>query len=129
MPLRRFAPHYFFLQGVLVVLWWIGLHMRPELRVHFQPPGTPDAVLLSFVLPDLLLLAAGSFAATYAITFGLRWAQPAAWLVAGATAYATLYCLALSVETGGAWLSVVLMVPSALLSVLFARTVDAPRDD
>lgn len=130
MPLRRLAPHYFAIQGLLVALWWMSLALRPEFRAHFQAPGGTEAFLLAFLLPDLLLLAAGSLATTYGIAFGRRWASSAAWLVAGATAYATLYCLALAAATGGAWLSVVLMVPAAILSVLFAlATADASRDD
>jgi hypothetical protein len=123
VTLRALAGPYFALQGVLVLLWWTSLMVHPPLRDHFQPPGSPPEHLLAFWLPDLALIAAGSLAAAYLRARGGRRLLAVAWIVAGAITYATLYCLALSLATGEAWLSVVLMLPAAVLSILFASAL------
>lgn len=97
MTLRRLAAPYFALQGALTLLWWAALLARPPLRGYFQPPDSPEAHLLAYLLPDLLLFAGGSLAATYACSRDAAWRSPAAWLVAGATTYAALYCISVDV--------------------------------
>lgn len=129
MTLRALAGSYFALQGVAVLLWWASLMVHPPFRDHFQPPGSPPEHLLAFWLPDLALIAAGSLAAAYLRARGGRGLLAAAWIAAGSMTYATLYCLALSIMTGAAWLSVVLMLPAAVLSIFFAAALEEPRRD
>lgn len=129
MSFQRLAGPYFALQGALVLAWWAALVLHPPLRARFQPPGSPPEHLLAFWLPDLALVAAGSLLAAWLCARGGRWLLPAAWTVAGAVAYATLYCAALWLMTGAAWLSVALMLPAAALSLLFASVCDAPQRD
>lgn len=121
MSVRRAAAFYFAVQGIAVVVWWAWLFFVPSSRAYFQTNGTTEAALLAFWLPDLLLVACGSFVAAY---FCLRGNDnndariaAALWLVCGAVGYATLYCLASALLTDSAWLSVALMLPAMLLSV------------
>lgn len=121
MSVRRAAAFYFAVQGIAVVVWWAWLIFVPSSRAYFQTNGTTEAALLAFWLPDLLLVACGSFVAAYFCVrdrdnIDARIAA-ALWLVCGAVGYATLYCLASALLTDSAWLSVALMLPAMLLSV------------
>jgi hypothetical protein len=111
---------YFALQGLLVVAWWALLFARPELAAYFQAPASPAVNLFAFLLPDLAVAAAGSFAASALSLRRSPMAPHAIWLVAGGVTYAALYCVALWLATGAAWLGVALMAPAAALSLAFA---------
>lgn len=125
----RLAAGYYIFQGAAVVLWWTSLVVRPELRVHFQADPASEAALLAFWLPDLLILALGSAAAGVALHRRAPLASVAISFVAGACAYATLYCLAASLWTGHGWWAFTLMAPAGLLSVLLALAIHpAARD-
>ena len=117
MPLHPRIATYLGLQGLLVLAWWVGLHASPEFRALFLPRGMPDAQLMAFGLPDLAIAAGGSLTAAVGLRRGRRWAYPLLWAVAGAMAYAALYCLALSLLTGGAWAASLLMLPAMLLTL------------
>jgi len=123
---RRAAAGYFALQGVLVLAWWGMLWRIPSTRAWFTPPGWPESALTAFWMPDLAVAAGGSLAAAWLTVRRGRAAGAARWLVAGAMAYGTLYCLGASLATGGAWLSVALMVPGALASIAFALLASLP---
>ena len=114
------AVLYFGLQGVLVALCWAALFARPGLRRHFHPPGSPEADLMAFFPSDALLLVAGSWGVVWLLYRGSGWAGPVMWLVAGAFLYAAIYALVVSVRTRSAWVPVVMMVPGAVVSTLFA---------
>lgn len=117
MSLHPRIAAYLGLQGLLILAWWAGLYASLDFRAHFLPPGMPDAQLMAFGLPDLGLAAAGSLACAVGLLRGLRWALPLLWVLAGAMSYATLYCLALSLLTGGAWAASTLMLPAMLLTL------------
>lgn len=117
MPPRQRIASYLALQGLLILAWWVGLLVSPAFRARFLPAGMPDAQLMAFWLPDLGLAAGGSLAAAAGVLGERRWARPLLWALAGAMSYATLYCLALSSLTGGAWASSAAMVPAALLTL------------
>jgi len=117
MSLRPRIAAYLGLQGLLILAWWAGLHASPGFRALFLPPGMPDAQLMAFGLPDLGLAAAGSLACAAGLLRGRRWSSPLLWALAGAMAYAALYCLALSLLTGGAWAASLLMLPAMLLTL------------
>jgi hypothetical protein len=110
---RYASAAYFALQGAAVLAWWVMLWQLPATRAWFTPPTWPQTTLTAFWLPDLALAAGGSLAAAWLSLRGSRAAGPARWFVAGAMAYGTLFCLGASLATGGAWLSVALMVPGA----------------
>lgn len=117
---RRLAGAYFLLQAAAVAGWWGALWAWPSLRAHFQADPASGSSLLAFWLPDLLLLAGGSAAAGIAVLRRHPLAFAASVAVAGACAYATLYCLAASLLTDHGWWSVAAMVPAAFLSVVAA---------
>lgn len=123
----RWATAAFFAgQGIAVLAWWVMLWQLPATRAWFTAPGWPQSTLIAFRLPDLLLLAGGSLAAAWLTLRASPAANAVRWLVAGAMAYGTLYCLGASLETGGAWLSVALMTPGALASLAMALIASMP---
>ncbi len=123
---RHAAAAFFALQGAAVLAWWVMLWQVPATRAWFTPTGWPASTLTAFRLPDLALVAGGSLAAAWLSLRGRPAAGAARWLVAGAMAYGTLFCLGASLETGGAWLSVALMVPGALASLALALVGSMP---
>lgn len=123
---RVVATRYYCLQGAAVLAWWILLWQVPASRTLFQPPGSPGYLLLSFWLPDLVLIAAGSWLAAWLTHYESRYASTGRWLVAGALAYATLYCVALSLWTGAAWTSVLPMLAAAGFSASAAWVLPDP---
>lgn len=120
---RRSAAAYFAAQGVAVTAWWLLLLFVPGSRAHFVARGAPEVVLLAFWLPDLALLAIGSFVVARSLFRGSEVAAVALWFVCGAMGYATLYCLALSLLTDSAWLCIALMLPACLLSFSCALAI------
>ncbi|MBS1787699.1 MAG: isoprenylcysteine carboxylmethyltransferase family protein [Acidobacteria bacterium] len=123
MNLRKLTAPYFALQAVAVLAWWFGLWLLPAFRRYFLPPNSNEVFLLAFCLPDLSLIVIGSFAAGYCCWREKAAANMALWLVIGSLGYATLYCLALSLFTNSAWISVVMMAASLgaslILTLLF----------
>ncbi len=123
MNIRKLTAPYFALQALAVLAWWLVLWLYQESRRFFMPPNSDEVFLLAFCLPDLALIVIGSLAASF-----LTWREKAAasvalWLVIGSLGYATLYCLALSLFTNSAWISVVMMAASfgasLILTLLF----------
>jgi protein-S-isoprenylcysteine O-methyltransferase Ste14 len=117
--IRLFATLYFAVQGVAVLAWWILLFSAPSSRKYFQM-GESETMLLAFWLPDLFLLAVGSFAVSAFVWFENRFTVIAVWFVVGAISYATFYCLAFAMMTDSGWLGVVLMFPAMIWSGNFA---------
>jgi protein-S-isoprenylcysteine O-methyltransferase Ste14 len=119
MKINRSASVYFALQSVAVAAWWILLYFVPASRVYFQM-GDSETVLLAFWLPDLFLLALGSFVASVGCFLGNKFASIAAWFVVGAISYAAFYCLAFALLSDTGWLGVTLMFPAMIWSGNFA---------
>lgn len=118
MNLRKLTAPYFALQALAVLEWWFVLWFRPYSRKYFLPPNSDDVFLLAFGLPDLTLVVIGSLVAGYLCWRERSAANVALWLVVGSLGYATLYCLALSLLTNSAWLSVVMMAASLGASLI-----------
>ncbi|HEV2146005.1 MAG TPA: isoprenylcysteine carboxylmethyltransferase family protein [Longimicrobiaceae bacterium] len=116
--LSQVAGIYFLLQAGGVVGWWALLWLHPEYRIPFQLDVRSETALLAFWLPDLVLLAGGSLAASVWSFRRSALLPYALWFVTGSVSYATLYCLAGALITNGGWLSVVLMAPAMLLSLV-----------
>ena len=99
----------------------------PASRPWFTAAGAPDAVLLAFLLPDVLLVGLGSLLAAAGIARDTRWAWPVLLVHAASAVYAGLYCVSLPVLTGGSgWIAgvamlPVLVVPAALALLLRPR--------
>ena len=120
MKVRRFAGFYFAFQSAAVLAWWLMLFWFPATRFYFRMSADSDAMLLAFWLPDLVLIAAGSAAASAFCFFENKLAPLAAWFVSGAMSYAALYCLASALLTDFGWLGVALMLPAMLWSGVFS---------
>lgn len=121
----RFGGWYFFVQAVAIPAWWLYLYVEPSAVPLFLPRGAVEADLRAFQMPDLLVAAPVSLAASVSIFLSLRWAMPLAWFAAGAMVYAFVYCVGWSIMRGGGWLNVALMAPAALLSTISALDVSA----
>ena len=117
---RRYAAVYFVLQGVAVFAWWMVILLMPASRQYFLLEPNSETSLLAFWLADLLLLAGGSLTAGALCFINGRYKKIAAWFVAGAIGYATLYCLIFTLTTDSGWLGVVLMFPAMIWSGVFA---------
>lgn len=137
MPIAKSSAIYFLLQGFAVSAWWVVLVAFPESRVYFQL-GDSEAILLSFWLPDVVLLAFASLFAGVLLLLKSDFAVPCIWLVVGSFSYANLYCFAFALITDTGWLGVTLMTPAMLFSgnfaigvtpafqkVMFRRSVDS----
>lgn len=120
MNIRKLTPTYFALQALAVLAWWLTLWLQPNSRRFFMPPNSDEVFLLAFCLPDLALIVIGSFAASFLCSREKASTNVALWLVVGSLGYATLYCLALSLFTNSAWLSVVMMAASFGASLILA---------
>ncbi len=119
MKVRRAASIYFSIQGLAVVGWWLLLFFVPSSRIYFQM-GDSETTLLAFWLPDLFLLAAGSFAAALFCFFDGKFLSNILWFVVGAISYATVYCFSFALMTDTGWLGVALMAAAMTLSGNFA---------
>ena len=126
--LQRRAAAYFGLQAAATTGWWIMLWAWPELRTHFMAPSQTEEMLLAFWLPDLILVVLPSLTASWLIVRGHPAIGRVLWSTTGAVSYAALYCLSLSLQTDGAWLSTILMLPAMLLTGCFALALSGHRE-
>jgi protein-S-isoprenylcysteine O-methyltransferase Ste14 len=115
MKIKQTASIYFALQGIAVIAWWILLLAVPASRKYFQM-GEGETILLSFWLPDLLLMAAGSLVVSWLIAIDSDFKLAALWFVVGTISYASFYCLAFALMTDTGWLGVVAMFPAMIVS-------------
>lgn len=126
--LSRFRPRivvtmYFVAQAVAIVGWWMLLVLAPDSRVWFFPePLTGDA-LMSFWLADLGLLVGGSLLTAWLVHTHNPAATAAAWFLAGAFYYPSIYCLTVSLKLGGGELGVAAMFVSGGLTLAMATVV------
>lgn len=114
------AAGYLLVQGIGGLAWWGMLWFWPETRECFLAPGSPDAALLAFAAPDLLLFVGGSLAVAYGLWAGRAWAWPVLCVHAGAAMYAALYCLSLWRLAPQTWWGAALMGPSLVVPALIA---------
>lgn len=125
---RRLAAVYYFIQGIAVIIWWLVLYFEPSFRIHFQLEQYSQTSLLAFLVPDIMLMAAGSLASSAAIILCNRYAFSAMWVTASVLAYATLYSGSFAVLSGTGWLGVTLMAPATLWSGIFASVLMVGED-
>lgn len=105
----RMRRAYLALQGAAVFVWWALIGLVPAARQPFLPLQAPSSVLYAFLVPDCVVLGAGSLACARLWRGGAP--PPALWVVAGALWYTTAYVL-------GLWLSGELAVPGPVLMTL-----------
>lgn len=120
MTIKNSASVYFAVQGVGVFAWWMMMWTYPQTIRYFQIDPLSQTSLLSFWLADLVLLGLGSLAVSWMIAAGYKFAPIAAWLVAGAVTYASLYTLVFVFTTDTGWLGVTLMLPAMIWTGVFA---------
>lgn len=112
-PPPGLVPSYLWLQAATVACWWLALWCAPTVRPWFVIGDWPPATLFAFALPDVLVLVVGSAAAAHGLVRQRSWARPLLLAVAGAVAYATLWCVGANLATGTGWLSTGLMLASS----------------
>ncbi|MEO6457813.1 MAG: hypothetical protein ABIO92_06015 [Chloroflexia bacterium] len=112
---RKLTVIFLTLQGVGTFIWWAVLLTFPVAREPFMAPGAPDASLLAFFVPDLLIYAGGALVVAYGLMRQSAWAWPVLCINAGAAVYAALYALTLPLLSGGGWLGAVMMLPSLVV--------------
>ncbi len=115
---RQAAARYLALQGLAGAAWWGMLWLWPQSRDWFFAPAFGQTHIVALALPDITLFAAGSMVAAMALHRGWRWGLVATAIVAGATAYATLFCFGTSLATGEAWLATVLMSAASFITAI-----------
>lgn len=101
-------------QAAAVGLWWAGLLWVPGVYEVFAFPGVSREVFFAFGLPDAAVLAGGAVWAAR----GGRGARLAGAAVLGGFAYAGLWCLTVSVQSGGGWFGTMVMGWAVMLNVL-----------
>jgi protein-S-isoprenylcysteine O-methyltransferase Ste14 len=119
-PWSRLARTILILQGIGVPLWWLCLALFPAFRNHFFPPHWPEEAWAVLIVPDLLVYSAASLVAAVGVSRRRTFAEPAAWIVTGAGAYAAWWCWALALYLGKAWLGVVAMTGVTIADLLIA---------
>jgi protein-S-isoprenylcysteine O-methyltransferase Ste14 len=93
----------YLLQSFLILAWWIGLSASESFFAAFQIPGIPPIAFQAFLGPDLFLIAGLSLVRAY------RKHPQLEWIILGAFAYATLYCIQATMLTQGGYLGTVMM--------------------
>lgn len=124
-PSASLLPLYLLLQALAIGAWWLCLWLVPAARPPFIVGDWPEATLLAFALPDVVVLVLGSLLAAHAVRVHHAAARPLLWLLAGAVAYATLWCAGANLVTGAGWLSTGLML-AASAGMAWALLVRAP---
>jgi hypothetical protein len=119
--LRRLAAAYLVVQGVGVLAWWVLLLTVPASRSLFTATGAPDAVLLAFLVGDVVLVGVGSLVAAVGVARAARWAWPVLLAHAATAVYAGLYCVSLPLFAGGSgWVAAVAMTPVLVVPAVLA---------
>lgn len=115
----RLRGGFYALQAFGIVLWWAVMFNRPSTIRAFLPASVVNEALTAFLPADAVLALASIVAARLAFRVHPR-ERPAAWFVAGAACYATLWCAGIWAQTGEALAGVLFMLPCALASLCCA---------
>ncbi|WP_298866068.1 hypothetical protein [uncultured Gimesia sp.] len=121
--------YYLLVQGMAGIFWWILLFQMPESRAWFLSEQFPEQVLMSFWLPDFLILILGSFLAAEGYRNHRSWFQPVLYFLTGGISYISLYLLALSISTQAGWLGtgIMLLCTIMMLVVCYVARYDKIR--
>lgn len=91
----------------------------------FIPAGWESGTLISFWLADAIVVVLGSLLAGLAVSKNATWSMSVIWFVLGGTTYAALYCVAISLQTRGNWLSTTLMTAMLGANLVAATSVSS----
>ncbi len=92
------------------------LFIQPQWRLYFRPASAPDAVLLAFVLPDLVFVVGAALGAAWNFMQHPKAALLPLSLHTGGVVYATLFCIAQWAFSGEAVAGAIFMTPCAVIS-------------
>lgn len=120
MQPRHIVSAYLLIQAVGVAVWWGVLIGYPPSVKWFQPREWPAESLIAFWLADGLLIIGGSLAVAVSVWLNHKWSATLVWMLAAMTWYPTLVCLAVSIQSGEAWIASAMMVSMAGLSLAMA---------
>jgi len=120
---KNWLFYYLLVQGMGCLVWWILLFQAPDSRSWFLSKQLPEPVLISFWLPDLLILITGSLLAAYGYRKHRSWFSPVLYFLTGGISYVSFYCLALSFSTKGGWLGTLIMSGSMLVMLMSCYVV------
>lgn len=119
---HTFWGAYFVVQTLLCALWWFAILSSDQMAAYFAPDQAHAvSYLRMFWLADLICVVGGSALCAMTIFARHRLIQQALWWTSGAITFASLYCVALWLDTQQAGLCVVLMVPATLMTVCAAQ--------
>ncbi|MBI1290979.1 hypothetical protein GC173_07005 [bacterium] len=124
----QLAPPFLIAQSVLAALWWLALVLDSRVAAWFLPSQYPPDVIYALAIPDAVLFIGAGFLAAWGIAGRARWAWPILMLHAGASCYATLWCLGVVCLTGEGTLSLFAMTPATAMACAFTWLLrPAPR--
>lgn len=119
--LHRATACYLILQSLGALTWWGILLIWPASRELFRPSEAPDAILLAFWLPDVLLFIGAALWSAYSLIFAPHRALLPLALHVGGAVYAALYCIETWRQTGESSLAALLMAPSLVVAPFLLR--------
>lgn len=109
---------WFFLVALGLAGWWGWIAVDPAAGTGLFLEGTPEPVMLSFLLPDMVGFVFGPIVAAVALLQQRRSARAIAWFVVGAQGYGALYCLCLSLLSDAAWVGTGVLMPIFVLGLI-----------
>jgi hypothetical protein len=125
-PLPKWTSRYLLLRAAAVLIWWVLLLLRPEIRALYFDPAH-DRLLLGLAVPDLAIFVVLSAVVggqmELSRTARLRTREqignsqsptgpsPALVVLAGSSVYAMLFAATLVWTTSTGWLGVACMLP------------------
>lgn len=117
---RKLWSAYFALQTMMCAAWWVGLLWSDEFAALFTPRGHVGTLRL-FWLADMVCVVGGSALSALFIKLDHALMLQALWWTSGAISFATLYCLAVWIDTQQAALAIAMMAPATLLTLTAAQ--------
>lgn len=124
MTKKQAVTTYYLIQSLAGGVWWQLTLTSAEVRDAFWSDSIPGQVIESFAFADIPLYVGGSLLCSLLVALGAKNAKVACWLVAGAAAYAGLFCIGQYFLTGEAVAAAIAMGFSVIGSLWAA--VNAP---
>jgi hypothetical protein len=117
---KSILPFYYFLQGVLGLIWWAILLTNTTFRKQFALyPDYPNSII-SFILPDILFFCIGSFVIAFGTSHNKKWAADISMFLFGAIFYITLFLYNHYLITKNGLLATILMTLPCFMSGYFS---------